>query len=109
MASQLIALLGLCLGLVACDATDPLATATMEGLPEPGVLSKQAPVAFIELEGPNFYVIFDPEVVSAAGVLWHSHKNCPGTPRNYSFPVSEPVQVRDDLQRMTMACQYRYN
>jgi hypothetical protein len=109
VASQLIALLGLCLSLVACDATDPIATASMDGLPERGALTKKNPVAFVEIDGPTFYVLFDPDVVSAAGVLWHSHKNCPGTPRNYSFPLSKPVQVRDDLQRMTMACQYKYN
>ena len=114
MAARMTFALGLILVvLAACDATDPLASGSaagaMDGLPEPGALTRSAPVAFIEIEGPSFYTVYDPDVVSDDGVLWHSHKNCPGSPPNYSFPLSEPVDVRSDLRRMTMACQYKHN
>ena len=51
---------------------------------------------------PTFYAF------ETRGVLWHAHKDCPGTPENYAFPASPPLQIRDDLRRVTMACQYGF-
>lgn len=114
MAARMSFALGLLLVvLVACDATDPIdgetAVDTIEGVPEAETLTRENPVSFIEIEGPNFHVVYNPKVVSDDGVLWHSHKNCPGSPPNYAFPVSKPVKLSDGLQRVTMACQYKYN
>ena len=107
----LVSLLALCL--VACDATDPVSTDeaadVSNAMPSAETLTKQNPVAFIEIEGPTFYVVYNPNVISTDGALFHSQKNCPGSPPNYAFPLSEPVKASDGLQRMTMACQYTFN
>ena len=114
MAARVTYALGLLLALlVACDATDPMDDATvaeaMDGMPSAASLTKENPVAFIEIEGPNFYALYNPKVVSADGVLWHSQKNCPGSPPNYAFPLTKPLSISDGLQRITMACQYKFN
>lgn len=114
MAARIAIALGLLVAvLTACDATDPIdddgAVSSSENLPGAKELTKENPVSFIELEGPNFHVVYNPKVVSNDGVLWHSHKNCPGSPPNYAFPVSKPMKLSDGLQRVTMACQYKYN
>ena len=114
MAARMTFALSLLLAvLVACDATAPVegasAAESMDALPSADELTRENPVAFIESPGPNFYTIYNPKVVSADGVLWHSHKNCPGSPPNYAFPLSEPLGVSDGLQRITMACQYKHN
>jgi len=114
MAARMIFAISLLLAvLVACDATAPVdgvsAAVDMDALPSADDLTRENPVAFIEIPGPNFYTIYNPTVVSADGVLWHSHKNCPGSPPNYAFPLSEPLGVSGGLQRITMACQYKYN
>jgi len=114
MAARIALVVGLLTALLtACDATDPIedesAISSSENLPEAQELTKENPVSFIELEGPNFHVVYNPKVVSDDGVLWHSHKNCPDSPPNYAFPVSKPVKLSDGLQRVTMACQYKFN
>ena len=111
--SFLAGLLALCL--VACDATepvsadDPRATAEESSMPAADTLTKQNPVAFVEIEGPTFFVVYNPNIISSDGALFHSQKNCPDSPPNYAFPLSEPVQASDGLRRMTMACQYKFN
>lgn len=115
MAARLGFALGalLLLALSACDATEPAdgdgQQTVIEGLPAAADLTKNDPVRFIEISGPTFYAVYNPKVVSDDGVLWHSHKNCPGSPPNYAFPVSEPQKLSDGLQRVTMACQYKHN
>ena len=81
---------------------------TLDELPAPGTLTREGPVMVFELDGPTFLAVYDPSVISDDGVLWHAHKNCPGTPENYAFPASQPLQIRDDLRRVTMACQYGF-
>ncbi len=94
--------------LAACSATDQPAGPAADELPAPGELTREAPVMVYELDGPTFLAVYDPAVISDDGVLWHSHKNCPDTPKNYAFPVSEPLPIRNDLRRVTMACQYGF-
>ena len=114
MASRLSLALVALLGLAACEATDPLNSAMNNAafgpdVPDASIFSRETPVAFVELEGPMFYTYYNPDHVNAAGILFHSHKNCPGTPRNYAFPLSEAEKLGADLHRRIMACQYGYN
>ncbi|HCI00163.1 MAG TPA: hypothetical protein DFJ59_05165 [Alphaproteobacteria bacterium] len=88
------------------DATGLAPGPTFDELPASGTLTREAPVMVFKLDGPTFLAVYDPLVISDDGVLWHAHKNCPGTPENYAFPASQPLQIRDDLRRVTMACQY---
>ena len=102
------ALAGALCWLSGCDATDLAPGPTLDELPAPGTLTREAPVMVFELDGPTFLAVYEPSVISDDGVLWHAHKNCPGTPENYAFPASQPLQIRDDLRRVTMACQYGF-
>ena len=99
--------------LTACDATETIdgddGRAATDSVPAAADLTKNNPVRFVEIDGPTFYAVYNPKVVSDDGVLWHSQKNCPDSPPNYAFPVSKTQKTSDGLQRVTMACQYKHN
>ena len=71
------ALVGALCWLSGCDATDLAPGPTIDELPAPGTLTREAPVMVFELDGPTFLAVYDPSVISDDGVLWHAHKNCP--------------------------------